>query len=173
MRPPHVLLVDDDEILLRRLQNLLVRAGFEVSSATDGLHALGEVRHRLPDIVVTDVHMPRMGGPALIEALRKLPEMADRPILVLTADETRSTKIRLLQVGADDFIVKPVDPEELVGSLLAGVGIGYTLTLPLALAGGALVRAIRRDEPVLLARVVWWWATCVTLLGHLLAGLAD
>jgi len=66
-----------------------------------------------------------------------------------------------------------VAPEKLVGALLVGVGIGYTLTLPLALAGGALVRAIRRDEPVLLARVVWWWATCVTLLGHLLAGLAD
>lgn len=141
MRPPHVLLVDDDEILLRRLQNLLVRAGFEVSSATDGLHALGEVRHRLPDIVVTDVHMPRMGGPALIEALRKLPEMADRPILVLTADETRFTKIRLLQVGADDFIVKPVDPEELVARLRAQARKSD-------LADNLVEVSIQRDEAV-------------------------
>jgi two-component system response regulator HydG len=111
MRPPHVLLVDDDEILLRRLQNLLVRAGFEVSSATDGLHALGEVRHRLPDIVVTDVRMPGIDGVELLHRTKALdPNIA---VVVMTAFGTVGDAVRAMRGGAEHYVTKPVDLDEL------------------------------------------------------------
>jgi putative two-component system response regulator len=136
---PHVLLVDDDDVLLERMKTLVQSAGFRVSTAADGVEALQTARLELPDIIVTDVHMPRMGGPRLIPALRAIPELADRPILVVTADETRSTKISLLQAGADDFVVKPVDPEEFQARLVA-------LARKAQLAGGLMEAERQRDE---------------------------
>lgn len=116
---PHVPLVDDDPIMLERLKNIAISNDFRVTLAQDGVDALASARLDAPDIVVTDLHMPRMGGPRLIAALRAIPELADRPILVVTADETRSTKVQLLQAGADDFLIKPVDAEEFGARLVA------------------------------------------------------
>lgn len=114
-----VLLVDDDPALRNQLARLARRAGFEVRTACDGVEALAEIRRKEPDIVVTDVHMPRMQGPRLIELLRQIPTMADRPVIVVTADADRQTKIDLLSSGADDFVLKPVDGEEFRARLAA------------------------------------------------------
>ena len=114
-----VLVVDDDPALRSLLGRLARGLGFAVREAADGVEALGLIRARHPDIVVTDVHMPRMQGPRLIELLRKIPGMQDKPVIVLTADAARSTKIRLLEHGADDFILKPVDPDDFRARLRA------------------------------------------------------
>ena len=114
-----VLVVDDDPALRSLLGRLARGLGFAVREAADGVEALGLIRARHPDIVVTDVHMPRMQGPRLIELLRKIPGMQDKPVIVVTADAARSTKIRLLEHGADDFILKPVDPDDFRARLRA------------------------------------------------------
>jgi len=114
-----VLLVDDDPVLRRKLAEWATEAGFEVRTAQDGVEALAMVRAQPPDLLVTDVHMPRMQGPRLIELVRQMPIMEDAPVLVITADAARETKINLLQSGADDFVLKPVDGDEFVARLQA------------------------------------------------------
>jgi len=119
MRRPLALLVDDDNLLRRGLIGLARRCGYEVMEAQNGVEALAQVKARTPDLVVTDLHMPHMDGVELIRRLRELPEMEEKPIMVVTADETRATKINLLQSGADDFICKPIDPGEFQARLRA------------------------------------------------------
>ena len=112
MTRPHVLVVEDEPLLRERLIGLTVELGFVVSSAGDGQAALESARRQPPDLVVTDLQMPRMDGRTLIMRLREQPEMSEAPIMVVTANDARETKIALFQAGADDFITKPVDPDE-------------------------------------------------------------
>ncbi|MFT4975528.1 MAG: putative two-component system response regulator [Myxococcota bacterium] len=114
-----VLLVDDDPILQRKMRFWAEQAGFCAEVASDGVEALARIRKSPPDLVVTDVHMPRMQGPRLVELLRQLPTMATAPVMVVTADASRETKVRLLQNGADDFILKPIDGDEFTARLRA------------------------------------------------------
>lgn len=114
-----ILLVDDDPVQRRWLKLLSERVGFEALLAADGSEGLAVVRRERPDIIVTDVHMPRMQGPRMLELIRKIPEMVDTPVIVVTADVSRETKIRLLTAGADDFIVKPIDADEFTARLMA------------------------------------------------------
>ncbi len=93
--------------------------GFHPLFAEDGSEGLAMIRREPPDLVVTDVHMPRMTGPRMLQLLRKIPDATDTPVIVVTADASRETKIRLLQSGADDFIVKPVDAQEFMARLRA------------------------------------------------------
>lgn len=119
MSRPTVLIADDDSAIREALGRLARSCGFEPLLAEDGVEALVICRKQVPDIIVTDLHMPRLGGPKLVEMLRKMERTADQPIMVVTADESRSTKLRLLESGADDFIVKPVDPGEFKARLIA------------------------------------------------------
>lgn len=119
MSRPTVLIADDDPAIRKALGRLARGCGFETLLAEDGVEALAICRKQVPDIIVTDLHMPRLGGPKLVEMLRKMESTADQPIMVVTADESRATKLKLLQSGADDFIVKPVDPGEFRARLTA------------------------------------------------------
>jgi putative nucleotidyltransferase with HDIG domain len=114
-----VLLVDDDPIIRHQMQRWAERAGFQWETAADGVEGLAQVRRFRPDLIVTDVHMPRMQGPRLVELVRTIPGMKATPIIVVTADASRDTKISLLQNGADDFILKPIDGEEFTARLRA------------------------------------------------------
>ncbi len=116
---PLVLIADDERVVRTCLARLAETAGFRVALAEDGVEALVAARHEAPDIVVTDLHMPRLCGRQLLRRLRALPDMKGVPILVATADETRRTKIELLAAGADDFLVKPVDGAEFRARLQA------------------------------------------------------
>jgi signal transduction histidine kinase len=86
---------------------------FRVATAADGHEALQLAEALRPDVVVTDVMMPRLGGEGLLAALRERPPLADTPVLVLTAREDDALRVRLLAAGAQDFVVKPFLPEEL------------------------------------------------------------
>lgn len=119
MTRPTVLIADDDESIRTSLARLARLRGFDVLLAEDGVEALAICRKQVPDIIVTDLHMPRLGGPKLVEMLRKMDTTREQPIMVVTADESRATKLKLLQSGADDFIVKPVDPGEFQARLTA------------------------------------------------------
>jgi putative two-component system response regulator len=119
MTTPRVLIVDDDHTLRQELSKTALYAGFHVDTAKNGQDALARARRNTPDIVVTDLHMPQLGGERLVANLRKRLETSRIPILVITSDTSRETKIRLLREGADDFLCKPVDLQEFQARLVA------------------------------------------------------
>jgi putative two-component system response regulator len=114
---PILLLAEDDEAERQHLAELADELGFGVIQAADGHRALAVARRRLPDVLVTDLYMPLADGLSLVEKLRALPGGDRVPVLMITSDDLRRTKIRALQAGVDDFLVKPVDHLEFAARL--------------------------------------------------------
>jgi len=111
-----ILIVDDDPRLLRLVRVNLERAGFTVNTASSGAAALEEFSADPPDAVVLDVTMPGMDGFTLTHQLR---EISNVPIMMLTAMSEQSQKLKGLEIGADDYLTKPFDPDELVARMRA------------------------------------------------------
>lgn len=110
-------LVIDDEASIRQLVDLyLTSAGFSVMGAADGAEGLARFRETTPDLVVLDLMLPGMDGKAVCSAIR---ETHSTPILMLTARDTDLDKVALLEAGADDYVVKPFSPPELVARVRA------------------------------------------------------
>jgi putative two-component system response regulator len=114
---PVLLIADDDDQERERLGRLAHERGFRVILAADGERAVAVFRKVIPDIVVTDYYMPGVDGLGVVKRLRAHPRGARVPVMVITSDDLRRTKIRLLQAGADDFLVKPVDQLEFMARL--------------------------------------------------------
>ncbi len=108
----HILLVDDSATMLMSLKSSLEIAGFEVSTASDGMQALERIRARKPDLMITDINMPRMDGLELIKQARML--MRFTPILTLTTESQQAKRDQARQLGATGWLVKPVAAAELV-----------------------------------------------------------
>lgn len=110
----NILTVDDSVSMRMLLRAALTGAGHQIAEAEDGVAALEwlESNHK-PDLVITDINMPRMDGFGLIEQIRALPQYRDMPILVLTTESTDAKKARARAAGATGWIVKPFDPEQL------------------------------------------------------------
>ena len=106
-----ILVVDDDHDIRGLLRALLERAGHEVWDAPDGRAGLRELYARSPDLVILDVAMPGLDGWATLERIR---EVTDVPVLMLTARDAELERVRGLQGGADDYVVKPFGRQELV-----------------------------------------------------------
>jgi DNA-binding NtrC family response regulator len=104
-----VLVVDDDENALQALETLLRGEGFATSIAPDGEVALAEARRALPDIVLTDLHMPRMGGVELCKRLHDIDD--DLPVIIMTTQADTQSVIESLRQRAEDFLTKPVECE--------------------------------------------------------------
>ena len=112
-----VLIVDDDQRLLRMLQRTLVYEGLNVLTAANGQEALDQVLAARPDLIVLDWMMPEMNG---IEVIRRLRQEQDQTlILMLTARDAIDNRVEGLQSGADDYLVKPFAPAELVARVHA------------------------------------------------------
>jgi len=105
-----VLVTDDEPVTRMMLKSLLRREGFEVLEASTGQQAIDIAMREHPDLLIIDLNMPEMNGYEAIGHLRTDAEMAALPILVLTADESAGVERRVLELGADDYIVKPFDP---------------------------------------------------------------
>jgi DNA-binding response OmpR family regulator len=112
-----VLVVDDDGALRRAVVRNLAQAGFDVAEAADGREALDAVRSGSPAVIVLDVSMPGMDGVEVTQRLRADGE--DMPILILSARDGVDDRVTGLEAGADDYLVKPFDPTELVARLRA------------------------------------------------------
>jgi DNA-binding response OmpR family regulator len=112
----NILVVDDDPRLLRLVRVNLERAGFQVNTATNGPAALDQLDLEPPDVVVLDITMPGMDGFAVTQRIR---EISGVPIIMLTAMGEQSQKVRGLEMGADDYLTKPFDPDELVARVRA------------------------------------------------------
>src|SRR5437016_4317826 len=115
-RKVSVLVVDDDARLLRLVRVNLERAGFAVNTASNGAAALDELAAVPPDAVVLDITMPGIDGFTLTQQIR---EISNLPIIMLTALSEQSQKVKGLEIGADDYLTKPFDPDELVARIRA------------------------------------------------------
>ena len=110
---PHVLVADDDAWILRMVATVLEKRGYSVETATDGEDALARALARPPDLLITDVMMPRLDGWALVRQLRAHSELAMLPVIFLTALSSEDDRIRGFRLGADDYVTKPFRFEEL------------------------------------------------------------
>jgi PAS domain S-box-containing protein len=110
----HVLIADDNADMREYLGRLLRGAGHRVDAVSDGQRALDAIRADVPDLVVSDVMMPRLDGLALVATLRSDPRTAAVPVLLLSARAGQEASIEGLQAGADDYLVKPFAAAELL-----------------------------------------------------------
>ena len=114
MSAPRILIVDDDPDILDVLRITLEAEGFDVTDAHDGEEALEKVRKRPPDLMVLDYKMPKKTGPEVCQALKQDLLLRHLPIVLLTGKGEVSDKVAGLASGADDYMVKPFEPEELI-----------------------------------------------------------
>ena len=115
-RSPRILVVEDDQDIADVLQRSLRMEGYEVRTAGDGLAALDEAHGFLPDVVILDLGLPRLDG---IEVARELRRDDDVPILMLTARDALDSRVEGLDAGADDYLVKPFERQELLARIRA------------------------------------------------------
>ena len=116
-RPPRVLVVEDDDAIAQVLQRSLRMEGYEVKLAADGISALDQAHGFLPDLVILDLGLPKLDGIEVAKALRSQED--DVPILVLTARDAVESRVEGLDAGADDYLVKPFERQELLARLRA------------------------------------------------------
>jgi DNA-binding response OmpR family regulator len=116
-RPVRVLVVEDDDEIAQVLQRSLRMEGYEVKLAADGVEGLEEAHAFLPDLIVLDLGLPRLDG---VDVAKRLREDGDGvPILMLTARDALESRVEGLDVGADDYLVKPFERQELLARMRA------------------------------------------------------
>ena len=115
-RTPRVLVVEDADAIAQVLQRSLRMEGYEVRIAGDGVSALEEAHAFLPDLVILDLGLPRLDG---LEVAKTIRRTDDVPILVLTARDAVEARVEGLDAGADDYLVKPFERQELLARLRA------------------------------------------------------
>lgn len=113
---PFILVVEDDEHISQILKFMLERQGYRVRLATDGMAAKEAIEQaaELPALVLLDVMLPYLDGFEVIGIIRALPEWKQVPVVMLTAKTTERDIVRALDAGANDYVVKPFQPAELL-----------------------------------------------------------
>ena len=116
MKQFRVLVVDDEERILNFLRSKLKSSGYEVATATNGVEALEQAQTQDPDLIVLDVLMPRLNG---FDTLKELRRFSSVPVIILSARGADTDRIKGLSLGADDYLPKPFNPDELVARIEA------------------------------------------------------
>lgn len=111
-----ILVVDDEERMVRFIRLNLEHDGFRVVEAYNGAQAINKIRTNMPDIILLDVMMPDMDG---FEVLKIIREVSTVPVIMLTAKGEEDDRVRGLELGADDYVTKPFSPRELVSRVRA------------------------------------------------------
>jgi DNA-binding response OmpR family regulator len=164
--PPRVLVVDDEPPIVELVTGYLAREGWVIESAGDGAVALDAVRTFDPDVVILDVMLPGLDG---IEVCRRLRTFSDAYVLMLTARGEEIDRIMGLTVGADDYLVKPFSPRELVARVKALLRRPRSGS---AAAAGSLPDGLQIDEGRRVVRVDGSVVELTALEFNLLAALA-
>lgn len=112
---PRILAVDDDPFFLNMAAETLAAGGYEVKTASDGTEALRRVLRMPPDLMILDLVMPGLDGREVCRRLKKKPQTAGIPLIIVTGSDKEGQEISCLDLGADDYLVKPVN----FGKLLA------------------------------------------------------
>ena len=110
LRHAVIMMVDDEPIMMEVLQTFLEYEGYEnFLMVSDSTQAISEVEQQWPDILLLDLKMPEVDGFEILETLRSHPDFHRLPIIVLTSSSDAETKLKALEMGATDFLAKPVD----------------------------------------------------------------
>lgn len=113
-----ILVVDDEPVILDSLSDILIIHGFQVLKSSNGLEALETLRDQIPDLILADIMMPEMNGYQLYNRIRQNPEWVWIPFIFLTA-KGEAEDIRFgKELGADDYLMKPIDAEDLIAAIL-------------------------------------------------------
>lgn len=128
-----VLVVDDDPAILRTLSINLRARDYDVETAADGRSALQIVAERMPDVVILDLGLPDLDG---VEVLKRLRVYSQVPVVVLSARHESVDKVEALDEGADDYVTKPFDVEELLARLRAAIRRSGSEGAPLVVESG-------------------------------------
>jgi two-component system, OmpR family, KDP operon response regulator KdpE len=122
-----ILVVDDEPQIRRVMRTALTAHGYTITEARSGEEALEEVRREPPDLVLLDINMPGIGG---LQACREIREGSEVPIIVLTVRSTEKDKVKALDAGADDYVVKPFGMEELLARVRAALRRSSSESMP-------------------------------------------
>ena len=115
----HILVIEDEAALVELIRYNLEKEGFRVSAANDGEEGLALLRESKPDLLVLDWMLPHVSGIEICRQIRRKTELRDLPVIMLTARGEEADRIRGLEVGADDYVIKPFSPSELVARIRA------------------------------------------------------
>lgn len=113
----YILIVDDQPELAQMMADLLDDAGYQARSAGNGREALADIQQEQPDLVLLDVNMPELDGFEVAAMLKSDPATAAIPIIMVSAQEGRASRLIGLESGAEDYLAKPVDPAELLAKI--------------------------------------------------------
>ena len=114
MKKNRILLVEDEESLLKLESILLSSKGYSVTGVMDGRSALEEINARKPDLVVLDIMLPELDGFEVCKRIKENPETADIPVVMLTAKKNSQDYARGMQVGADAYVTKPFKSAQVI-----------------------------------------------------------
>lgn len=128
--PARILLIEDNEASLGLLTYILSAFGHIVLEARDGEEGLEAARRELPDLILTDLQMPKIDGYGVVRALRQDPRFRNRPIVAVTSYAMRDDRERVLAAGFDGYISKPIVPEEIMGQVGRFLDPGKRTTQP-------------------------------------------
>lgn len=124
-----ILVVEDNDITRQGLKIMLERGGFNVLTAINGVDALGRMRSTCPDLILSDIAMPEMDGYTLFDEVRNSPEWVTIPFIFLTARDSREDIYRGKKSGAEDYLVKPVESQELLTTIRSRLNRSQQLLL--------------------------------------------
>lgn len=110
----HIIIADDDELVGEMVRDALIAAGHGAGLVSNGADALRVIKARRPDLVILDCNMPELSGVLLVQELRKSPDFADLPVMMLTGRRGDRDEELARFAGANDYMRKPFDPDELV-----------------------------------------------------------
>ena len=114
-----ILLVDDSKTELHVLSELLTKKGYQVRTAENGEEALRRLQDEAPDLILMDVVMPGQNGFQLTRAITRDPKFANVPVIICTSKNQETDRVWGMRQGARDYVVKPVNPEELLAKIKA------------------------------------------------------
>ena len=110
----HKILVIDDEPTIRLLLNRFLSKNYDVEAKDNGLEALEWLEGNLPDLVICDIQMPELDGYGFLEKLRQRGYTKHTPVIMLSSIESSNERVKCYTLGAQDYLVKPFNPEELI-----------------------------------------------------------
>ena len=165
----HVLFVEDEPPIQELIRYTLEQAGMRAVGVADAGEALTALRDELPDVVLVDWMLPDKSGLALARELRETPRTADLPIIMLTARGEEADRVRGLEQGADDYIVKPFSPRELIARIQAVLRRCAPHVSDAVLSAGALKLNPVSHEVTLEGRVLGMGPTEFRMLHFLMA----
>ena len=108
-----ILVVDDSKTIRRTAETLLVKAGCSVFTAIDGFDALSKIADYHPDLVLVDIMMPRLDGYQTCSLIKHNKTFRDTPVIMLSGKSESKERVKCYQLGAQDYLIKPFNPEEL------------------------------------------------------------